>query len=256
MKQFNLITAVVLLSVLGATAPVYAQKDDHTQDSQGPKQDQQAKPAEQQPAKPEAQKQPERGAQQQKPQQPEREAQQQRPQQKAAPAQQGHQQVKPQQQQASSNTREPQQQTPAAKQPRQQQAKSEPAQTKQNAPQEQARNQNQRSTSSRPPQRTEEAQTRQRTEPALRLSAVGSGRIPEARFQSNFGRSHEFRINSPRMVDGYSRFQSGGVWFGFVQPWPADWYYTDDVYVDYIGGQYYLCNPYYPGQNLSISVVL
>jgi hypothetical protein len=58
------------------------------------------------------------------------------------------------------------------------------------------------------------------------------------------------------MVDGYSRFQYGGFWFGFVNPWPAEWYYTDDVYVDYIDGGYYLCNPYYPGARVSISVVI
>jgi hypothetical protein len=58
------------------------------------------------------------------------------------------------------------------------------------------------------------------------------------------------------MVDGYSRFNYGGYWFGFVQPWPSDWYYTDDVYVDYIDGGYYLCDPYYPDERISISVVL
>jgi hypothetical protein len=57
------------------------------------------------------------------------------------------------------------------------------------------------------------------------------------------------------MVGGYSRFQYDGFWFGFVNPWPVDCYYTDDVYVDYIDGGYCLCNPYYPGERVSISVV-
>lgn len=92
--------------------------------------------------------------------------------------------------------------------------------------------------------------------PALRLSARSRGHIPDDRFRSNFGRGHEFRIGSPRLVGGYSRFQYGGYWFGFVQPWPVDWYYTDDVYVDYIDGGYYLCNPSYPGTRISINVVL
>jgi hypothetical protein len=105
-------------------------------------------------------------------------------------------------------------------------------------------------------QRTAAAERTQRAQPALRLSARGDSRIPDARFRSNFGRGHEFRIGSPRLVDGYSRFQYGGYWFGFVQPWPVDWYYTDDVYVDYINGEYYLCNPSYPGAQVAISVVL
>lgn len=58
------------------------------------------------------------------------------------------------------------------------------------------------------------------------------------------------------MVGGYSRFQYGGYWFGFVEPWPADWYYTDDVYIDYVDGGYYMYNPYYPGARFSISVVI
>jgi hypothetical protein len=88
------------------------------------------------------------------------------------------------------------------------------------------------------------------------LSARGEGRIPEDRFRDNFGEGHRFVIREPVMVGGYSRFQYSGFWFGFVNPWPVDWYYTDDVYVDYIDGGYYLCNPYYPGERISISVVM
>ena len=62
-------------------------------------------------------------------------------------------------------------------------------------------------------------------------------------------------ISQPVMVGGYSRFQYGGFWFGFVEPWPMGWYYTDQVYVDYIDGGYYLCNPLYPSVRVAISVV-
>jgi hypothetical protein len=248
MKRVSLISAGALLLFVGAVAPAYAQQDQHEQGSQAPKQEQQAKPEQQQQAKPQAQPQ----------------AQQQKPQPQAKPAKQEQQrQPKAQPEQAKSNSKQPQQQTQSVKQEPQQQAKSQQAQTKQNnqQKQQQAKNQQvsqprQQSASSRAPQRTEEAQTRQRAEPALRLSATSSSRIPDARFQSNFGSSHEFRIGSPRMVGGYSRFQYGGYWFGFVQPWPASWYYTDNVYVTYIDGQYYLCNPYYPGVHIAISVVM
>ena len=84
----------------------------------------------------------------------------------------------------------------------------------------------------------------------------GEGRIPDDRFRANFGEQHTFVIREPVMVGGFSRFQYGGFWFGFVNPWPAGWYYTDNVYVDYIDGGYYLCNPYYPGARVSISVVM
>ena len=70
------------------------------------------------------------------------------------------------------------------------------------------------------------------------------------------GSSNPIRIGSPRMIGGYSRFQYGGFWFGFVDPWPENWYYTDDVYIDFMDGEYYLFNPYYPGARIAISVVM
>jgi len=106
------------------------------------------------------------------------------------------------------------------------------------------------------PQRTQEAQQRQHSEPALRLSARGSGRIPDDRFRSNFGSEHVFAIGSPQLEGGYSRVQYGGYNFGFVEAWPSEWYYTDNVYVDFIDGGYYLYNPYYPGSRVMISVIL
>ena len=133
-----------------------------------------------------------------------------------------------------------------------QQAKPE----KQQAKGQQKQQGQQQARSSQRPQRTQQAEARQRAEPALRLSARGEGRIPDDHFRSHFGREHGFRIGSPRMVDGYSRFQYGGFWFGFVEPWPEVWYYTDDVYIDFIDGGYYLYNPYYPGVRIAICVVM
>jgi DNA primase len=130
----------------------------------------------------------------------------------------------------------------AAKPEKQQQAKAQPAQAKSNNQQH--------------AQRTPAEEQRQRAVPALRLSARGNARIPDDRFRANFGREHVFVISQPEMVGGYSRFQYGGFWFGFVQPWPVGWYYTDDVYVEYVDGGYYLYNPNYPDARVSISVAL
>jgi len=55
---------------------------------------------------------------------------------------------------------------------------------------------------------------------------------------------------------GILRFQYGGFWFGFVDPWPVGWYYTDDFYIDYVDGGYYMYNPYYPGARFAITVVI
>jgi hypothetical protein len=105
-------------------------------------------------------------------------------------------------------------------------------------------------------QRTPAEEQRQRAVPAVRLSVRTNVRIPDDRFRANFGQGHVFVISQPEMVGGFSRFQYGGFAFGFLQPWPDGWYYTDDVYVDYIDGEYFLFNPYYPGVRVGISVVI
>ncbi len=83
-----------------------------------------------------------------------------------------------------------------------------------------------------------------------------TGRIPDDRFRANFGREHVFVINRPVIVEGAPRFQYGGYWFIIAAPWPVGWAYTDQVYVDYISGGYYLLSPIHPGVQVSINVVL
>jgi DNA segregation ATPase FtsK/SpoIIIE-like protein len=84
--------------------------------------------------------------------------------------------------------------------------------------------------------------------------AAAHGRIPDDRFRASFGRGHTFHVNRADFAGGSRRFQYGGFWFGLANPWPAEWLYTDDVYVDYINGGYFLCNPVHPGVYLSITV--
>jgi hypothetical protein len=93
--------------------------------------------------------------------------------------------------------------------------------------------------------------TTQRTQ---RSAGDRHGRIPDDRFRANFGRQHTFHVSQGE-YRGH-RFQYGGYSFGFIDPWPANWLYTQDVYVVDINGVYYLCNPMYPGVNVAISVVL
>jgi flagellar motor protein MotB len=82
----------------------------------------------------------------------------------------------------------------------------------------------------------------------------GKGRIPEDRFRAHFGQEHRFRVSQADYSN--RRFQYGGYSFGFVQPWPSNWLYTQDVYVIEIDGVYYLCNANYPGVNITLSIVL
>jgi hypothetical protein len=89
-------------------------------------------------------------------------------------------------------------------------------------------------------------------EQAQRASGNGGGRIPDDRFKANFGREHRFRVSQSDYSRDH-RFQYGGYWFGFVDPWPSNWLYTQDVFVVEINGVYYLCNPMYPGVNITLS---
>ncbi len=85
--------------------------------------------------------------------------------------------------------------------------------------------------------------------------AAGNGnRIPADRYKANFGQQHTFRVS--RGDYGNHRFQYGGYSFGFIDPWPSNWLYTQNVYVIEIDGMYYLCNPMYPGVNLALSFTL
>ena len=102
----------------------------------------------------------------------------------------------------------------------------------------------------------EHAQRQEYAQQSQRGGGDRGGRIPDDRFRAHFGRDHRFRINRSTMVAGHRRFRYGGYWFGFVDPWPVGWYYTDEVYVDYYDGGYYLCNRVHPGIRISINVVV
>jgi hypothetical protein len=234
MKALGVISTTALFLILGTAVPAFAQ-DSHDQDAKPDQQDQ-AKPAQQdekaKPAKPEE---------------------------KAAPAKQ-EESAKPAKQEDQAKTEKQNQEAKPAKDEKQAEPtkQTEQAKTEKQAPETKQVTQegNAKPAGQQHAQRTAAEQQKQHSMPALRLSARSSARIPDAQFSANFGEQHTFVINQPTMVGGFSRFQYGGFWFGFVQPWPAEWYYTDNVYVVFIDGGYYLCDPYYPGQQVSISVVI
>jgi hypothetical protein len=63
-------------------------------------------------------------------------------------------------------------------------------------------------------------------------------------------------INKTTVVNGQPRFQYSGYWFTIVDPWPVGWAYTDQCYIDYIDGQYFLFDLLHPGVQIAITVVL
>jgi hypothetical protein len=263
MKALGVISTTALFLLLGTALPAFAQEEQRKEEAQPPKQEEQAKPARQEeqakPPKQEEKAQPAKQQEQAKPVKQEEAAKPAKQEEKPKTTKQEEQAKPPKQEQQAKQEKQAEQAKPVkqeeqAKPPKQEQQAKQEKQAEQAKP---VKQQDQgKPAAQQHAQRTPAEEKRQRAEPALRLSARGSGRIPDDRFRANFGEQHVFVINQPVVVSGYSRFEYGGFWFGFVNPWPVGWYYTDDVYVDYIDGGYYLCNPYYPGARLSISVVI
>jgi len=87
-------------------------------------------------------------------------------------------------------------------------------------------------------------------------AAGKGGHIPDAKFRASFGRQHTFVISRPVIVENRPRFQSGGFWFEIIDPWPADWTYTDGCYIEYIDGEYFLFDVLHPGLRVAVLVIL
>jgi hypothetical protein len=92
--------------------------------------------------------------------------------------------------------------------------------------------------------------------PAGQGNAKRGGHIPDDKFRAQFGRQHTFVVNRPVVVEGQPRFQSGGYWFEIVDPWPVEWAYTDEVYIDYGDGDYFLFDLLHPGVRVVVFVVM
>jgi len=161
--------------------------------------------------------------------------------------------------------KQPQQKQQQAK-PTQHQQQAKPAQQQAKPAQQQQRAQNQQPAKpaqqqAKPAPQQQRAQSQQPAKPAQQQQlasgaqpAANHGRIPDDRFRASFGRAHTFHVNRAEFAGASPRFQYGGFWFALVDPWPAAWLYTDDVYVDYMNGGYFLCDPVHPGVYLSINV--
>lgn len=82
------------------------------------------------------------------------------------------------------------------------------------------------------------------------------GHIPDDKFRGSFGRPHTFVIHQATTVQGQPGFQYGGYSFILADGWPAGWEYTDDCYVDYIDGEYFLFDLLHPGVRIALIVVM
>lgn len=99
------------------------------------------------------------------------------------------------------------------------------------------------------------SQEQAQQKPAVAVNRGGSqhGRISDAHYASSFGSGHRFHVNRGEYTS--RRFTYGGYSFGFVDPWPVAWGYSDDVYVVYTDGGYYMYDYVHPGVRISINIL-
>jgi hypothetical protein len=109
-------------------------------------------------------------------------------------------------------------------------------------------------------------QTEQRPEGSMgrdqqhRAHAQGSGKhIPDDKFRASFGRQHTFKvnrvINQTTIVPGQTQFVTGGFTFVVLDPWPSEFLVTDDCFIDFIDGDYFLVDVFHPEVRVALLVV-
>lgn len=85
-----------------------------------------------------------------------------------------------------------------------------------------------------------------------------SAHIPDSKFKAHFGRPHSFRANQviqqTTVVAGQTQFVYSGYTFIFLDPWPAEWLWTDDCYIDYVDDDYFLFDAFHPGIRIALFV--
>jgi len=218
MKLLRITVTTGLFLLLGTTAAAYAAQDRQGQGDKPDKQEEKAKPEKQQdkPAKPD-----------------DKQAKQEQPDKAAKPEAQP---LKKQQQETPPK--------PEAKQAKQEQpekaAKPEAKQAKQEQPDKHVQQQDQKA-------------AQQSQHEAGNQGNGAHGRISDDHYRASFGSGHNFHVNQGDY--NHRRFQYGGYSFGFIDPWPVAWYYTDDVYVVYDDGGYYMYDVVHPGIRISVSIL-
>jgi hypothetical protein len=266
MKTFGLINLGIFPLLLEAMTPAYAQHDQREQESRRPNQEQQAKPERQQaPPNPGKQPQQVKPAGQEAPRRSKEPAPNRRPQPASS--------ARPEEPQRARGQQERQQQNVKA----QQEQKQRPPQVKGQQDQKQKQEQPRQQQAKQPVQQVQREYENQHRGAWLDRRANNwqaehrswqqrggytGYRIPDARYRGFFGPSHSFRMFSfPLLVvGGFPRFQYGGLWFSVIDPWPEywsnNWYDSDDLYVEFYGGGYYLRNRMHPRDRMALTVFI
>ena len=81
-------------------------------------------------------------------------------------------------------------------------------------------------------------------------------RIPEEKFRASFGREHHFHVERARIItQSQPQFVYSGYTFELANPWPAEWSFDDDCYIEYVDDDYYLIDTFRPGIRILVFVI-
>jgi len=81
-------------------------------------------------------------------------------------------------------------------------------------------------------------------------------RIPEEKFRASFGREHHFHVERARIINqAQPQFVYSGYTFELANPWPAEWSFDDDCYIEYVDDDYYLIDTFHPGIRILVFVI-
>jgi hypothetical protein len=134
--------------------------------------------------------------------------------------------------------------------PRQEEAKPEPKQDEAKPPKPEKQEEKQKQE-----QKDSHGQVKSEQQAGHARPAGKGGHIPDDKFRAHFGRAHTFTAKTV-IVSNQRQFQYSGYTFEFVDPWPQGWAYTDECYIDYIDGEYFLFDLLHPGVRIVVFVVM
>jgi len=162
---------------------------------------------------------------------------------------------KPQPEPSRQEEAQPETRQDEAKSPRQDEAKPSNQDKQAENKQEQQPRQDQRPGQERSQDQAIPNQKDHPEQPKQRHPSGKGGHIPDDKFRASFGRSHTFNAKTV-IVAGQPQFHYGGYSFELVDAWPTGWAYSDDCYIDYIDGEYFLFDLLHPGVQVAIFVVM
>lgn len=84
------------------------------------------------------------------------------------------------------------------------------------------------------------------------------GRIADNDYKAHFGHDHHFAVRqfvtTTTIVPNQTQFVYSGYTFIFLDPWPPEWAWTDDCYIDYEDGEYVLIDLNHPGMTIALEI--